>query len=379
MKRFVPIFILILLLAIAGGVVYGFARAKQKRTAEMNEFYMCETHFDKEDYESAALFLEEFLQAHPKSQKAEDAYYYLAISREKLGDDSLAITAWNKIIEGYPESSRLVQAYYHLGSGYRNLGQYDMAMENYRVVADRYSNMPMAAGAWFGMGNIYEAKEQDALAVSAYRKTLEKAPNGEFATDAERRWGNINLKRYFSENATAYQTKRGDSLVRISAKFNMTPERLMKLNGLTSHMLQSGQTLRVVNANFNVLVDISQYKLFLRSGDVVIKRYPVGTGKPETPTPTGEFKVTDRLPNPVWYSTLPSGAKEAIQPDDPRNELGTRWIGFKPAYGIHGTIEPESMGKAVSNGCVRMTNEDVEELYDLMVAGTPVKIIPGTK
>ena len=379
MKRLVPLIILILLLAIAGGVVYGFVRAKQKRDAEMNEFYLCETRFDEEQYESAAPLLEEFLQVHPKSQKAEDAYYYLAIAREKLGDDSLAMTAWSKIIEGYPESSRLVQAYYHLGAGYRSLGQYDRAMENYKIVVDRYPNMPVAAGAWYGMGRIYEAKEQDALAVSAYRKVLEKAPDGEFATDAERRWGNINLKRYFKDGATAYQTERGDSLVRIAAKFRITPERLMKLNGLTSHTIQSGQIMQVVNADFSVLVDLSQYKLFLRSGDAVIKRYPICIGKPETPTPTGEFKVTDKLPDPVWYSTLPSGAKEAIPPDDPRNELGTRWIGFKPAYGIHGTIEPASIGTAVSKGCVRMTNEDVEELYDLMVTGTPVKIIPGTK
>ena len=89
--------------------------------------------------------------------------------------------------------------------------------------------------------------------------------------------------------------------------------------------------------------------------------------------------MTEKLPNPVWYKTTSSGAKETIPPGDPKNELGTRWIGFKPAYGIHGTIDPKSIGKAMSNGCVRMHNEDVEELYDLVVVGTPVKIISGTE
>ena len=379
MKRFVPLIILILLLGVAAGVIYGFVRTKQKRYAEMNEFYLCETRFKEEQYESAALLLEEFLQSHPKSQKAEDAHYYLATSREKLGDSSLAMTAWSKIIEGYPESSKLAQAYYHLGTGYRSLGEYDRAMENYKIVVDRYPNMPLAAAAWYGMGRLYEAKEQDAMAVGAYRKALEKNPVAEFITEAERKWGNINLRRYFSDNAKAYQIKRGDSLVKIAARFNITPERLMKLNGLTNHMLQTGQIIRVVNADFNVLVDLSQRKLFLKSGDAVIKRYPICIGKAETPTPTGEYKVTEKLPNPVWFSTLPSGAKEAIPPGDPRNELGTRWIGFKPAYGIHGTIEPASIGKALSKGCVRMLNEDVEELYDLMVVGMPVKLIPGAK
>lgn len=379
MKRFVPLIILLLLLAVGGGVFYGFVRGKQKRDAEMNEFYLCETRFEEGQYESAARLLETFLQVHPKSEKAEDAYYYLAVARESLGDRSLAMAAWGKIIEDYPESSRFALAHYHLGVGYRNLNQHDRAMENYKVVVDRYSNMPEAAGAWYGMGRIYEAENQDSAAVGAYKNALEKDASAEFAADAERRWGNINLRKFFEKKATAYEVKRGDSLVKISAKFGITPEILMKINGFTSHMLQSGQILKTVNPNFNMLVDLSKYRLFLKSGDTVIKRYPVGIGKPNTPTPLGDFKVTDKLPNPVWYSTLPSGAKEAIQPGDPRNELGTRWIGFKPAYGIHGTIAPESMGKAMSKGCVRMLNEDVEELYDLVAVKTPVKIIAGTK
>ena len=378
MKRFVPLIVLIFLLAIVAGIVFGFMRGKQKREAELNEFYLCETRFNEEQYASAAQLLETFLQAHPRSKKAEDAYYYLAMSHEHPGDHSLAAAAWSKIVERYPESSRLAEAYYHLGNGYRSLEQYDKAMENYKMVVDRYPNMPVAPGAWYGIGRIYEAKGQSSPAVSAYRNVLEKGPGAEFATDAERRLGNINLKEFFARRATTYEVKRGDSLVKIAAKFRITPERIMALNGLTSHMLQRGQVLRVVRGDFNILVDLSKHKLFFRSGDSVIKRYDIAIGKDETPTPPGDFKVTDKLPNPVWYSTLPSGAKEVIPPDDPRNELGTRWIGFKPAYGIHGTIDPESIGKAMSNGCVRMHNEDVEELYDLVVAGTPVKIIPGT-
>ncbi|MFC1715852.1 L,D-transpeptidase family protein [Candidatus Poribacteria bacterium] len=381
MKRFVPLIVLVFLLAIVGGIIFGFVRGKQRREAALNEFYLCETRFNEKQYASAAQLLETFLQAHPKNEKAEDSYYYLAMSYENLEDHSQAIAAWSKIIENYPESLRLAEAYYYSGTGYRSLEQYDKAMENYKMVVDRYSNMPVAAGSWYGIGRIYEAKGQDSDAVSAYRNVLEKDPGAEIALDAERRWGNINLKEFFARNTTTYKVEGGDSLVRIGAKFRITPERLMKLNGLTRPMLQRGQVLRVVEGDFNILVDLSKNKLFLKSGDAVIKKYNVGIGKTETPTPLGVFKVTDKLPNPVWYSTLPSGAKEAIPPGDPRNELGTRWIGFEPtngSYGIHGTIAPESIGKAIGNGCVRMLNEDVEELYDLVVAETPVEIIPGT-
>jgi lipoprotein-anchoring transpeptidase ErfK/SrfK len=377
MKRFVPIVILIFLLAIAGGVIFGFIRGKQRRDAEMTEFYLCETRFNEEQYQKAVQLLEAFLQEHPKSEKAADAYYYLAIAREKLGDGSRAMAAWSKIIESYPKSPNRAEAYYHLGVGYQDLDQYDKAMDNYKIVVNRFGNLPMAAGAWHGMGRIYEMKGQEPEAVDAYRNAVEKYPDTEFSAGAERRWGDINLRWFLRDNTTSYEVKSGDSLVTIAAKFHITPELIMRLNNLRTNVLQSGQILKVIKSDFNILVDLSSRKLSLRAGDTVIKTHPITIGKDETPTPVGDFKVTDKLPNPVWYSTAPSGAKLVIPAGDPRNELGTRWIGFKPAYGIHGTIDPESIGKAMSKGCVRMHNQDVEELYDLVTVGTPVKIVAG--
>ena len=84
----------------------------------------------------------------------------------------------------------------------------------------------------------------------------------------------------------------------------------------------------------------------------------------------GEFKITIRLEDPVWFYK-----GEAIAPDDPRNALGPRWMGLgKPQYGIHGTIHPELIGQQVSHGCIRMRNEDVIELYKIVPIGTDVKI-----
>lgn len=377
MRRFVPIIILVFLLAIGAGVIYGFVRVKQKREVEMTEFYLCETNFKEEQYQKAVQLLEAFIEAHPKSEKAEDAHYYLASSREKMGDRSRAMAAWDKLLESYPTSPNRAEAYYYLGVGHQDLNQYAKALENYKTVVNRFASMPVAAGAWYRMGRIYEIQGQEPAAVNAYKSVAGKHPGTEFADDAERRQGIISLKRFLKENTTPYQVKRGDSLVKIAAKFQITPELLKRINGLSTDMLQMNQILRVIDADFSILVDMSKYRLYLKSGDTTIKTYIISIGKDETPTPPGDYKVTDKLPNPVWYSTQPSGAKEAIQPDDPRNELGTRWIGFKPAYGIHGTIAPESIGKAVSNGCVRMHNADVEELYDLVGAGTPVRIVAG--
>lgn len=88
-----------------------------------------------------------------------------------------------------------------------------------------------------------------------------------------------------------------------------------------------------------------------------VKYYPIAIGKPSTPTPTGKFTIINK----------------AINPGGP---FGVRWLGLsKKGYGIHGTNNPSSIGKAVSNGCIRMYNKDVLELANMVPIGTVVTII----
>lgn len=87
--------------------------------------------------------------------------------------------------------------------------------------------------------------------------------------------------------------------------------------------------------------------------------YPLGLGKPSTPTPQGDWGVADKDPDPWW------------------EVLGSRWMGLDipwGTYGIHGTNMDWSIGGYVSNGCIRMHNWDVEAIYPLVVIGTPVVI-----
>ena len=124
-----------------------------------------------------------------------------------------------------------------------------------------------------------------------------------------------------------------------------------------------------ISHRVTILVDKSDNTLTLKEDNVVLKTYAVSTGAMNS-TPVGIFKVTTKLENPTWYRP---GA--VLGPHDRRNQLGTRWIGInKKGYGIHGTIEPEKLGRQVSAGCVRMKNEDVEELYSLVRPGTEVII-----
>ncbi|MDD5618310.1 MAG: L,D-transpeptidase, partial [Candidatus Omnitrophica bacterium] len=102
----------------------------------------------------------------------------------------------------------------------------------------------------------------------------------------------------------------------------------------------------------------------------VIKTYNVATGKNNS-TPVGTYKLINKIINPPWYK---DGRK--IPPTSPENILGSRWMGLDlPGIGIHGTTQPEEIGKQVTEGCVRMRNNDVEEIYGLVPLDTEVIIV----
>lgn len=112
-------------------------------------------------------------------------------------------------------------------------------------------------------------------------------------------------------------------------------------------------------------IDIPSRSLYFIENNSVLKKYPVAVGKANSQTPIGEFKVINKVINP-YYS------KQKIAGGSPQNPLGSRWIGFKPSYGVHGNNNPKSIGKFVSAGCIRMYDKDVKELYEKVNIGVPV-------
>jgi len=118
-----------------------------------------------------------------------------------------------------------------------------------------------------------------------------------------------------------------------------------------------------------IVISIPDHKLVLFQGDRVLEVYDVAVGKPSTPSPEGEFRIVNHIPNPTYY-----GNGTVVAPGT-GNPLGTRWMGLSlPGYGIHGTNVPSSIGKAASHGCIRMRRHDLEELFDLVGVGTLVEL-----
>jgi lipoprotein-anchoring transpeptidase ErfK/SrfK len=210
---------------------------------------------------------------------------------------------------------------------------------------------------------------------SAYQKLINDYPNSREVMDWQRRFEDLNIRLLFSPVITPksieYEIKPGDSLDKIAREYKTTVELIMKSNNLSSENIFPGKKIKVWTAPFSIVVDKSQNTLILKSNEEVIKTNTVATGLNNS-SPVGTFKIIEKIVNPPWYK--PGGGM--IPAGNPQNILGTRWLGLdKEGYGIHGTTDPQSLGKQATAGCVRMLNAEVEQLYSIVPKGTEVTIV----
>lgn len=118
-----------------------------------------------------------------------------------------------------------------------------------------------------------------------------------------------------------------------------------------------------------LIINKTSNTMLLLKGKSVLTKFHVATGKKADETPEGRFKIDNKVTDPVWKE-IPGGV--------PENPLGRRWIGLNIEggwiYGIHGTNNPKSIGTYASKGCIRMRNEDVEYIFQILGQGSPIWI-----
>lgn len=243
-----------------------------------------------------------------------------------------------------------------------------------KVAQDKKERIIVAEGLLRNEAKNLEAKGDLLAAKNTYQKLTTDYPNSSEVMNWQKKIESINMKLLFSPlggpKSIFYEIKPGDTLTKIAKDHKTTVELLMKSNNLSDDRIVPGRKLKIWTAPFTILVYKSQNILILKTNEEIIKTYLVSTGK-DNSTPVGSFKITNKLLNPTWFK-----AGAVVPASSPDNILGTRWMGFDLAgYGIHGTTEPQQLGKQVTQGCVRMANSDVEELYTLVPVGTEVTIV----
>ncbi|GAB1766605.1 MULTISPECIES: L,D-transpeptidase family protein [Priestia] len=162
--------------------------------------------------------------------------------------------------------------------------------------------------------------------------------------------------------------KRGETWQSVSGDYRIPVEELWIANPFVSHStLKPGQVIIIPNLPdkelipYTIHVFIAEKQLELRKNNIIQKVYPIAAGKMLSATPTGDFVIVNREPNPG-------------------GPFGTMWLSLsKKSYGIHGTNDPSSIGKSVSKGCIRMYNAQVNELAQIVPNGTGVYIRPSRR
>jgi LysM repeat protein len=172
-----------------------------------------------------------------------------------------------------------------------------------------------------------------------------------------------------------YVVRSGDTIGKLARRFKVSEDLLVEINGITDkNFIREGRRLKVVHGPFHAAITKSNHLMHVYLQDVYVRTFRVALGA-DGSTPTGRWKVINQQENPGW--TDPRTGRR-WHPDDPENPIGEHWIGLEGVegdavgqfgYGIHGTIEPETIGQNVSLGCVRLAPDDVAAVYKYLVVG----------
>ncbi|MBI4355255.1 MAG: L,D-transpeptidase family protein [Candidatus Omnitrophica bacterium] len=245
-------------------------------------------------------------------------------------------------------------------------GHPDEAIRLCEQVRREHPEGAVASEAAWRLGQLYEQVGRLLDAQEAYQQ----AGGGARAQEALQR---VRVELLFSPTVgardTTYTIQPGDTLAKIAKQYHTTVDLLQRANHLSGDLILPGRRLKVTTATFTIAVQTSTNTLTLEADHIPFKRYRISTGANRS-TPLGTFTIVNKVPHPAWYKV---GA--VVPANSPENILGTRWLGLSQSgYGIHGTTDPQVLGQAVTAGCVRMANADVEELFTIVPLGTTVTI-----
>jgi TolA-binding protein len=375
----VAFFIIAVLVVLSVGGAYLVTAARQKKA--MKELQNAKDLLANQKTEVAFKLLKEHIVRYPKGPTTAEALFLLGkIQIDQKPDSPDAIALFERILNDFPNSSYSGQAMYYKTLSLLNERPFKEETITLfeQLTKNPERNKQAASVAELGLAideldsrNLSQAKSRmDAL--------LERTIPNELRSRIEDALGELNLRMLFSQELygddQTHELKTGEYLYNLARKYHVTLELLMKVNNITDpKRMQTGQKLKVPKVSFSIVVDKYSNTLTLLNDGKFFKKYRVRIGAYENQTPVGEYKVQNKKINPTWVNPR---TLKMYKGGDPENELGNRWLSFKDdRLGLHGTIKPETIGYYSSYGCIGMYKADVEELYDLITVGTPLKIV----
>ena len=312
-----------------------------------------------------------------------EALFLLAKAEQATGNVEQAEAYLERATSEFPNSPHHPKAALAYARLLEENGDTEQALALYGEVRDTAAP-EFRAEALTAFGREAEREGELVEARDYYAKAVEDAQwDSDAWNEALDALGDANVELIFSPQETPesryYEVQSGDNLTAIGVELNTTQGLLMRANNIDNPAgLRVGQRLKHTPKDFRIVIERSTKRLFLLDNDGIFKRYDVGLGRPGQETVLGSYRVGNKQKDPTWFKP----GYGPIPPNDPRNELATRWMPMVPEeeglptdLGIHGTIAPETIGEYDSNGCVRMYTEEVEELYDLVVRATPVEVV----
>lgn len=260
----------------------------------------------------------------------------------------------------------------------------------YAVSAEEASEPATTTHRWEHNPELDSAKEllKDGKKFEArvmLTKLILPAPDGPVRAEMRRMLEEINKELFFSSkpspDSVIIAVQPGDTLSGIADQQERDvyfAQVIMLVNGISdARRIRPHQKLKIPKGTFSAVVQKHAHRLIVLLNVAYIKEYPVALGAPESPTPEGKFVLDiTKAKDPDWTDS----DNHVYKFGDPKNILGTRWMPFKDAegrhgLGIHGTTDAASVGKDVSNGCIRMLNADVEEIFGMLAPDDTVEIM----
>lgn len=386
--KIILVSIIFVVLAAFGGMGWLKWQATQKQKAIIEDLNRCRGWITSNQHERAQQELERILAENPNLAESDAVWATLADSYEQTsGKANDALRCWAKIHADYPTSPHFEKALASLASHHYNDGAEGgdpaQAEQLWSLIVTNYPKSEYVDDAELGLALIRFSDEPVALR-NALWDLLEKNPDARVQTDTEDRLGELNMDLLLQrglvegEEETIYRVASGNTLEGIGRKFKVSPDLLMKINGIrNARALSIGKRVKIPNTDFSIVVNKTNNTLTLLNRGKFFKRYNARTGKENWLTATGKYYIENKVKDPTWKE--PGG--RVYPPGDPDNALGSRWLPYDSAsgLGIHGTNDAGSVGNYASRGCVGLLNEDVEELFDLVRRGTPIEIIGEMK